>query len=202
MADEQGSPRSQGRMLQHTRCLSAPLDDRGFGSGAINGTITTDGNTRRIGEADISAYSFTATFGTTTISLDSSNSGLQLMGYLIATGNDLSMYLGLAGHPDVTSIQFELGAEAKSGSSEFIGFLGYLGRGEFAAFGPTALGQPNALTFLPPDFDRGTGDVLPAVIAVAAVPEPSTWAMMVLGFAGIGFMAYRRKQNGLALRVA
>jgi hypothetical protein len=25
------------------------------------------------------------------------------------------------------------------------------------------------------------------------VPEPSTWAMMILGFAGVGFMAYRRK---------
>ncbi|MBR0993729.1 PEP-CTERM sorting domain-containing protein [Bradyrhizobium japonicum] len=29
---------------------------------------------------------------------------------------------------------------------------------------------------------------------ISAVPEPSTWAMMVLGFAGLGFMAYRRKQ--------
>jgi hypothetical protein len=28
---------------------------------------------------------------------------------------------------------------------------------------------------------------------VGAVPEPSTWAMMILGFAGVGFMAYRRK---------
>jgi PEP-CTERM motif-containing protein len=27
---------------------------------------------------------------------------------------------------------------------------------------------------------------------IAAVPEPSTWAMMILGFAGIGFMTYRR----------
>jgi len=26
-----------------------------------------------------------------------------------------------------------------------------------------------------------------------AVPEPSTWVMMILGFAGIGFMAYRSK---------
>jgi hypothetical protein len=26
-----------------------------------------------------------------------------------------------------------------------------------------------------------------------AVPEPSTWAMMIIGFAGIGFIAYRRK---------
>ena len=29
----------------------------------------------------------------------------------------------------------------------------------------------------------------------SAVPEPSTWAMMVLGFAGVGFMAYRRKSK-------
>jgi hypothetical protein len=36
----------------------------------------------------------------------------------------------------------------------------------------------------------------------AAVPEPSTWAMMILGFAGIGFMAYRRKQNGTAFSAA
>ena len=30
----------------------------------------------------------------------------------------------------------------------------------------------------------------------AAVPEPTTWAMMVIGFAGVGFMAYRRKGQG------
>jgi PEP-CTERM motif len=28
-----------------------------------------------------------------------------------------------------------------------------------------------------------------------SVPEPSTWAMMILGFAGIGFMAHRRKSK-------
>jgi len=37
---------------------------------------------------------------------------------------------------------------------------------------------------------------------VGAVPEPSIWAMMMIGFAGLGFMAYRRKQNGQALRLA
>ena len=31
---------------------------------------------------------------------------------------------------------------------------------------------------------------------MAAVPEPSTRAMMILGFCGIGFMAYRRKGQG------
>jgi hypothetical protein len=36
---------------------------------------------------------------------------------------------------------------------------------------------------------------------VSAVPEPSTWAMLLLGFAGVGFMAYRRK-SGPALMAA
>jgi hypothetical protein len=36
---------------------------------------------------------------------------------------------------------------------------------------------------------------------VSAVPEPSTWAMMILGFAGVGFMAYRRRIGSAALRV-
>jgi hypothetical protein len=35
----------------------------------------------------------------------------------------------------------------------------------------------------------------------AGVPEASTWTMMILGFAGVGFMAYRRKAKP-ALRFA
>jgi PEP-CTERM motif-containing protein len=37
--------------------------------------------------------------------------------------------------------------------------------------------------------DNGFGEFT----VTAAVPEPSTWAMMILGFCGLGFMAYRRK---------
>ena len=39
------------------------------------------------------------------------------------------------------------------------------------------------------------------IAAVAAIPESSTWAMMILGFLGVGFMAYRRSNrpvDGLA----
>jgi hypothetical protein len=36
-------------------------------------------------------------------------------------------------------------------------------------------------------------------IQVNAVPEPSTWAMLILGFAGIGFMTYRRKSRPAVL---
>jgi hypothetical protein len=39
-----------------------------------------------------------------------------------------------------------------------------------------------------------TGTMMPVTISTD-VPEPSTWAMMILGFAGVGFMAYRRKSK-------
>jgi len=46
----------------------------------------------------------------------------------------------------------------------------------------------------------GAGDPFVAldnftVSVETAVPEPSTWAMMILGFAGVGFLAYRRKSK-------
>ena len=51
--------------------------------------------------------------------------------------------------------------------------------------------------------ERGRYDSITANLAtltvsdhVAAVPEPSTWAMMLLGFAGVGFAAYRKRKNG------
>ena len=42
------------------------------------------------------------------------------------------------------------------------------------------------------DFVVDNLSIKPSVSVVSAVPEPSTWMMMILGFAGIGFMAYRR----------
>jgi hypothetical protein len=57
-------------------------------------------------------------------------------------------------------------------------------------------GAPN------PAYGDGNGGVARGYIVefnVAAVPEPSTWAMMILGFAGVGFMAYRSRNQTAAL---
>jgi hypothetical protein len=52
------------------------------------------------------------------------------------------------------------------------------------------------------NFLRPTTEELEGTITMtAAVPEPSTWAMMILGFCGLGFMAYRRKGRS-SLRLA
>jgi len=39
---------------------------------------------------------------------------------------------------------------------------------------------------------------------ISAVPEPTTWAMMILGFSGLGFLGYRksRKTGDASLRLA
>jgi len=42
----------------------------------------------------------------------------------------------------------------------------------------------------------------PGTLAITAVPEPSTWAMMILGFFGVGFLAYRRRNQSTAIQAA
>jgi hypothetical protein len=54
--------------------------------------------------------------------------------------------------------------------------------------------------------DGGAGpdrdyDDLVVKFYVSAVPEASTWAKMLLGFAGVGFLAYRRRPQA-AFRLA
>jgi hypothetical protein len=48
---------------------------------------------------------------------------------------------------------------------------------------------------------KGANPGLSDINFTTAVPESSTWAMMILGFMGVGFMAYRRK-NGSTFRLA
>jgi PEP-CTERM motif len=55
------------------------------------------------------------------------------------------------------------------------------------------LGTGNAHAYFVADI-YGNGATGP-VGAINAVPEPSTWAMMILGFLGVGFIAYRRKSH-------
>jgi hypothetical protein len=64
-----------------------------------------------------------------------------------------------------------------------------------AAFSSELIEFQNATTA---DNYAGLDDVSIATVT-AAVPEPSIWAMMILGFAGIGAMTYRRRN---ALREA
>jgi CHRD domain/PEP-CTERM motif len=41
------------------------------------------------------------------------------------------------------------------------------------------------------------GEIRGFLQAVTAVPEPSTWAMMILGFSGVGALTYRRHKRAM-----
>jgi PEP-CTERM motif len=74
----------------------------------------------------------------------------------------------------------------------------YSGTGSFTLT-PTV--NPFALT-IGVEVTRTTAGTTTGDFNVSAVPEPSTWAMMILGFIGVGFMAYRRKDKPTGFRFA
>ena len=59
------------------------------------------------------------------------------------------------------------------------------------AFGNGVTGNSNTLFFA----DGINGEANGLFGSITAVPEPSSWALLILGFAGVGFMAYRRKSK-------
>jgi hypothetical protein len=76
-----------------------------------------------------------------------------------------------------------------------------------ANFQPDSLGYVFAADVLGPSGGTGAianGDLHLRITPplTSPVPEPATWAMMILGFFGVGFMAYRRKGQTNNLRLA
>jgi hypothetical protein len=70
----------------------------------------------------------------------------------------------------------------------------------FNLFGPQLfLGSTAAPTLLTGSFSLSNGSDISDMLTVTAIPEPSTWAMMILGFVGVSFMAYRRRNQTPAL---
>jgi len=116
-------------------------------------------------------------------------------GYVGAIDPTTSAYLGetqitIAG---VGSPNFDQGApdgygHALIAGSNGITFIDYSQSGNIL--------DPNYVTFV--GGFTNIDDVAPLSgpgSVTGSVPEPSTWAMMILGFVGVGFMAYRRKSK-------
>ena len=74
------------------------------------------------------------------------------------------------------------------------------------AFNPLiALGNHGALFAATDEFvisATGAGSSLSTINLNSAVPEASTWAMILVGFGSMGFVAYRQKRRQTVFRVA
>jgi len=71
----------------------------------------------------------------------------------------------------------------------------------FSKFSKTTLDGFSAITVKNNGDAIGTAirDVGATAVPTAAVPEPATWAMMIMGFGGMGALARRRRQAHVAL---
>jgi hypothetical protein len=72
--------------------------------------------------------------------------------------------------------------------------LSYLADAPYGSYGGS--GAPSVLFF---GGSASAGGTFEVAYTYAAVPEPATWAMMSLGFAGIGVTAFRSKRNSAAI---
>ena len=140
----------------------------------------------------------TITFGTV------ANTSISTPGSFVLPGTFVSGYDGVAG-PIPFSIDVAL---TVGGVTKTITLLGSelvsptsdpdtisIFAGSPVIFGGYLLAAQSQDFFDNPPFPNGTLAIAEnfTVTTVSAVPEPSTWAMMILGFAGVGVMAYRRK---------
>jgi PEP-CTERM motif len=104
------------------------------------------------------------------------------------TGYNSIMLTGsLGGDPFMTSTYFNTASGSAPGS-----FSGWMTE----SFKFTANSTSELLSFLA--VGTPSGNVPPFAlldgVSLTAVPEPSTWAMMFVGFAGLGYAAFRRRR--------
>jgi hypothetical protein len=150
-------------------------------------TITTVGDTNHLSftNADFANESAGTSFGLGTFKLSNGTSNYDETFDLLATftlpaGSGSNTFVAdVSGHVQGNAANIPLSVTFDNDQLSFNGFT------------LTVSDLTNITT-------GGVGFQLTGTIA-AAVPEASTWAMMILGFAGLGFMAYRRTSGTLRL---
>lgn len=109
--------------------------------------------------------------------------------------------------PGTYTLSFSLGGNHRGAASQqtVVSLGGYSQQITLAAGDPLTAysftfttGTAGALVFTETGPSDQQGNILDNVV-LSAVPEASTWAMMILGFMGMGFMAHRRKRRSALL---
>jgi hypothetical protein len=183
--------------------------------GSLTGTITTDGTVGvGLGASIITGWNLYLNDGTNLVNLTSANSLLSAPAgsmsnfpdLLSATSSELNFnFSALSGDTFRDGIVFTSSTNGAELAEIFTSFF-YPGQQvEPGGVGiwTGGIGHPDLGLFV--DYQTGTQPIATGGVpdAIASVPEPSTWAMMLLGFAGVGFMAYRRgaKQRYALLKI-
>jgi PEP-CTERM motif len=155
-------------------------------SGEATGSITTDTNSGVVALADIAGWNITVNAGKGAVNLNTSNSSIfgNYSNGITATATGL--FFNFSGGP-TQYIEF---ADSSNNQDTYCSGL----PGCSTGFEQVTISANRVDGNF---FYTGSQEI--ASIAPTAVPEPSTWAMLLLGFAGFGFVGYRKAKGKAAL---
>jgi hypothetical protein len=158
--------------------VSGNIDISTSGTGP-NYTVT--GVTGSIMDSEVGAGTFTIVGGSPGLSSYAGSDNILYVPPQNTQGNTTAAYVdfgGISFNTTTAGLAFNIGGNAQSGPFQYV---------------------LNDSINNPVGYPGVYGSVL---INVSPVPEPTTWAMMIIGFFGVGFLAYRRRTDRPALRVA
>jgi len=164
------------------------ISTRTIGSATIDFSLTTDNTIGVITSDQVTNYAVTITSGANTIFFAPGNSALFIFGSaLTATSTDLNFDFGGAGN---SFLVFNRGAGLGDHYCfETSGCSGQFNNAESFRVG----GAPAPFT----GEARSGVQTIASVASLSAVPEPATWALMLLGFGSIGVAMRRAGRKNL-----
>jgi hypothetical protein len=156
-----------------------------FGGAVVNLSITTDGATGILSQSDITSWSIAITDSAASVVLDPTSGQVLLTGSVLsATSTDL--YFNFSSSLDYSGLLIFENASIGDNGPFWCATNGGCYGESFPAIGvSTVYGESPIEQF---------GLAGNTVIASSGVPETSTWVMMLAGFAGLGFLGYRRNK--------
>jgi hypothetical protein len=159
--------------------------NRTIDGGAVVGTITTDGATGTINPSDFIAWDLQLSGPGSTVTISSSDAIHAVYG----SGVDITA--------DATQVSFNF-----SGSDDgFLVFQQTMGSGQtywcVNSTNSTCNDNESVVPqgFMDPSAQFATRSGIQVIASAAgAAPEPATWALMLLGFAGLGCAGFRQSR--------
>lgn len=183
-----------GRDVSNLASIQVLSVNRGTGAGGTSTAVLLSGLTSHAGSYNLSALQ-SLPVATATVS-GTTYTGTSLWNFIAPSGasNIKSQYVVTRGTDGYTVVLSLAELDPSLGGNPL----------DLLAYGNIGDASGVARTIFPDDagFKHGRWMSNLESIEVAAVPEPSTWAMMILGFGGIGFATYRRRGRASALAAA
>jgi PEP-CTERM motif len=163
--------------------------NRTIDGGSVVGTITTDGATGTITPSDFTAWDLVLTGVGATTTITNNDPGAAVWGQ----GVDITA--------DATNVSFNFSGN----DGGFLVFQDGMGSGnKYWCVNSTNGACSDSESVVPQNFMDPSAQYATLsgnqviATAAAAAPEPATWALMLLGFAGLGYAGFRQSRTRAA----